>query len=236
MPRVPRIQSVIPGLLVSVWRVEEDESFFLNRLTLHKGEMAKLNSFKHPERRILWLASRYCLKDMLGIESEHVHVESLNTDSGKPFLSDNSFHISFSHSHKYAAAVASHTGAVAIDLEDPAKPRNLEVAKRFMNAQELAAWQSIRTKELFLSIFSAKESIIKIVGKGTSMRDDIHISFDKYDGKPNGSFHGTVQKGDIVQHYEVHYHIRSGFVLTYCNSVLPADISGEFLSSPHPAF
>ena len=61
------------------------------------------------------------------------------------------------------------------------------------------------------------------------------IRFDNYDGKPNGSFLGTVQKGDIIQHYEVHYHIRPGFVLTYTNSILPADISGEFLSSPHPA-
>lgn len=235
MPRVPHIESSIPGLLVSVWKVTEDEQYFLDRLTLHRGEQAKLDSFKHPERRILWLASRYCLKDMLGIESKDTYVESLNTASGKPFLSDNSFHISYSHSHTYAAAIASHRGAVAVDLEDPSKPRNLQVARRFMNPMELAAWERFGTKELYLSIFSAKESLIKIVGKGTSMRDDIHISFDKYEGKSNGSFLGTVQKGDIVQHYEVHYHIRPGFVLTYTNSILPADISGEFLSSPHPA-
>ncbi|MEZ4687303.1 MAG: hypothetical protein R3B47_14915 [Bacteroidia bacterium] len=53
MPRVPRIQSAIPGLLVSVWHVTEDEQYFLDRLTLHRGEKTKLDSFKHPERRML---------------------------------------------------------------------------------------------------------------------------------------------------------------------------------------
>ena len=232
MPRVPNIHSAVNGLLVSVWHVTEDEDFFLDRLTLYERELSKLDSFSHPERRLLWLASRYCLKDMLGLDSTQAHVESLSMKSGAPFLSDNSFEISFSHSHNYAAAIASHTRAVAIDLEDADKPRNLGVARRFMNEEELEGWSKLGTKELYLAIFSAKESLIKIFGKGTSMRDHIHIRFDNYDGRPNGTLKGTVQKADIVQHYEVHYHIHSGFVLTYATRVLPANISGEFDTAP----
>ena len=232
MPRVPNIYSAVTGLLVSVWHVTEDEDFFLDRLTLFQGELEKLDSYTHPERRLLWLASRYCLKDMLGLDSNLAHVESLSMDSGAPFLSDNSFYISFSHSQDYAAAIASHTHAVAIDLEDAAKPRNLRVARRFMNERELAAWEKNPSKELYLAIFSAKESLIKIFGKGTSMRDHIHISFENFDGSPNGILQGTVQKGDIIQQYAVHYHIHSGFVLTYTTRILPANISGEFDTSP----
>ncbi|MEZ4687304.1 MAG: hypothetical protein R3B47_14920 [Bacteroidia bacterium] len=42
--------------------------------------------------------------------------------------------------------MASHTGTVAVDLEDPSKPRNLRVARRFMNNQELAAWEKVGTQ------------------------------------------------------------------------------------------
>lgn len=234
MPKVPHIQSTVPGLPVSVWRVTEDEKFFLDRLTLHEGELSKLNSFTHPERRLLWLASRYCLKDMLGLNSDLAHVESLSTNAGAPFLSDNSFKISFSHSYKYAAAIASPVSAVAVDLEDADKPRNLKVASRFMNAREFKDWEQDGSKELYLTIFSAKESLIKIFGKGTSMRDHIDISFDNFDGKQNGTLKGTVQKADIVQHYEVHYHINPGFVLTYTTRILPANVSEEFDAAPRP--
>ncbi|MFK7972242.1 MAG: 4'-phosphopantetheinyl transferase superfamily protein [Bacteroidia bacterium] len=232
MPKVPNIQSVIPGLLVSVWHVTEDEDFFREKLTLFEGELNTISNYLHPERRLLWLASRYCLKEMLNLDSSKAHVESLSMESGAPFLSDNSFKISFSHSHRFAAAIASPTHKVSVDLEDAHKDRNLEVARRFMNTQEHEKWALIGTKELYLAIFSAKECLIKMVGKKTSMRDHIHISFDNFDGKRNGTLYGTVQKADIVQHYEVHYHINPDFVLTYATHIVQPNISGEFDPAP----
>lgn len=228
MPRVPHIFSHIPGVVVSVWHVTEPEPFFREKLTLFENEQVIFSLFQHPERRLLWLASRYCLKDMLKIDSKEQQIESLSADNGAPFLSDNSYRISYTHSHTYVAAIASQFGKVSVDLEDNTKPRNLQVARRFMNTEEFSRWEQIGTKDLYLTIFSAKEAIIKMVGKGTSMRDHIHISFDNFDGKPNGKLTGTVQKGDIPQRYEVYYHLHDNFILTYAARFMPVSELADF--------
>jgi phosphopantetheinyl transferase len=212
--------SLLPDTAIGLWRIEEPEEFFIERLNLYERELERLNSIKHPQKRLEWLSSRLCLKELLKIDQP---VESLNQWNGKPYLSDNSHQISYTHSENYAAVIASSTGAVAIDIEARAKKRNPETRRLFMNPDEKSLYESNPDLLLFLTLWSAKETLYKIVGqKGISLRKDIALDMHSFGGKNNGILSGTVLKDDLEHVYHVYYEICSDFVLTYSNDGLSA--------------
>lgn len=209
-----KIASKSQGLLVGLWRIEENEAFFLSRLSLYENELAHLNSIKHASKRLEWLSSRLCLKTLIDLKNKKV--ESLKDAEGKPYLSDNSYHISYSHSKTYAAAVASTFNSVAVDIELFSKKRRPDVSKMFMDEWELAFFNKTQDMHLFMLIWSAKETLFKAQGKhGISFRENIHINVEDFSLKQNGIISGCVQTEDYEKHYEIFYEIFSGFVLTY---------------------
>lgn len=213
-------ESLLPDTAIGLWRIEEDESFFIERLNLFERELERLDAIKHPQKRLEWLSSRLCLKELLKIDQP---VESLNQWNGKPYLTDNSHHISYTHSENYAAAIASSIGGVAIDIEARSKKRNLETRRLFMNPEEKAIFEADPDELLFLTLWSAKETLFKIVGqKGVSLRKDISLNISDFDGKNNGMLSGTVFKDGLEHVYHVYYEICSDFILTYSNDGLSA--------------
>ncbi len=212
--------SLLPDTAIGLWRIEEDEQFFTERLNLYERELERLSSIKHPQKRLEWLSSRLCLKELLKIDQP---VESLNQWNGKPYLSDNSHHISYTHSENYAAVIASSAGSVAIDIEARAKTRNPETRRLFMNPAENTIYENDPDEMLFLTLWSAKETLFKIVGqKGISLRKHIAIDIQHFENKNNGMLTGTVLKDDLEHLYNVYYEICPDFVLTYTNNGLSA--------------
>lgn len=212
--------SLLPDTAIGLWRIEEDEDFFLERLNLFERELERLDAIKHPQKRLEWLSSRLCLKELLKIDQP---VESLNQWNGKPYLTDNSHQISYTHSGQYAAAIASSSGAVAIDIEARDKKRNPDTRRLFMNLEEKAIYEANPDEMLFLTVWSAKETLFKIVGqKGVSLRKHIALDIRNFGGRNNGILSGTVFKDDLEHVYHVYYEICSDFVLTYSNDGLSA--------------
>jgi phosphopantetheinyl transferase len=154
-----------------------------------------------------------CLKELLKLNHK---VESLNQDSGKPYLTDNSHRISYTHSGNYAAAIASTVFDVAIDIEARGKNRNPATRRLFMNPAENSYFEEKRDMLFFLVLWSAKESLFKIVGrKGVSLRQHISIDLENFPTKPNGKLSGIVKKDDLEKSYDIQYAIHPEFVLTY---------------------
>jgi len=212
--------SLLPDTAIGLWRIEEDEEFFLERLNLYERELERLYAINHPQKRLEWLSSRLCLKELLKIDQP---VESLNQWNGKPYLTDNSHHISYTHSENYAAAIASSTGAVAIDIESRSKTRNPATRRLFMNQEEKVLFEAKEDMMFFLTLWSAKETLFKIVGqKGVSLRQDIALNMKKFVSAKNGILPGTVTKDELQHAYEVYYEICPDFVLTYTNDGLSA--------------
>lgn len=208
-----KVTSKIPEVHLGLWRIEEDEDFFRSRLNLYENEIKHLAKISHPSKKLEWLASRLCLKTLLNINQK---VESLNNEEGKPYLSDNSYHISYSHSAHYASAVASSNNHVAIDVEIFRKNRSLEVAKMFMDEWELSYFKQHPNPYFFFLIWSAKETLFKVHGKrGIYFRENIHVNLEDFSLKQNGSVLGIVQSNEIERYYDVYYEIFSDFVLTY---------------------
>ncbi len=172
------LESHIPEAVLGAWYIEEDELYFLERVKLYENEWARLAKITHPQRRLEWLSSRLCLKELLKI-ANHTRVESLNTATGKPYLSSYSHRISYTHSTQYSAAIASPSVEVGIDIEYLKRRRNMRTRFLFMNDEELIHFESQPSLELFILVWSAKESLYKIVGEGHAFKQDIVMDLDQ---------------------------------------------------------
>lgn len=209
------IQIENPGdsVLLGLWKVEEDEEFFMERLSLYENENRILGSIRHPQRRLEWLSSRLCLKELLKISHK---VESLNEITGKPYLSDNSFHISYSHSNLYSGAIASASTRVSIDLEDLTKKRNPETCYLFMTPSELVQFEQGGNLDTFFLIWSAKETLYKFHGdKGLVFKEDLIINPEGNKIEKSGVVTGIIKENGENKELPIHYRFLPGVLLTY---------------------
>lgn len=172
------------------------------------------------------------MKELLAIE-DTTRVESLNSQNGKPFLTNNPHYISYTHSNRYSAAIASRKCEVGIDIEYLKRKRNLRTRFLFMGEEELNTFHAAESFELFILIWSAKETVYKMHGQGVAFKDNIFLQLENFTLKPNGSFTALVHKDDLHKEYEVHYAIYPEFLLTYTCSGLPQQVGESFLEEVH---
>ena len=198
-----------------IWRLEEDEMYFHTRLKLYEHEWEKLATIRHPQKRLEWLSSRLCMKELLKI-SHTDRIESLNNHNGKPYLSNNSHFICYTHSQRYAAAIASPSREVGIDLEDLIRRRNPNTRRLFMDELELATYESEPSTELFLVIWSIKETIYKLYSqKGLSFKEDIHLQLQDHSFSQKGNIAVRIHKDTDYREYNAFYEVFPEFVITY---------------------
>ena len=201
------------ALSLAIWQVEESEEFFRDRLNIYENEEAILGKISHPHKRLEWLSSRLCLKELLKIRHK---VESLNEQTGKPYLSDHSFNISYSHSNLYSGAIASDTLPVSIDLEDLSKKRNPETARLFMHPDELAHYHATGDLNVFFLIWSAKETLYKMYAKkGIAFKHNLLINPELLPLEENGIVRGILRTDEYTKTFPIHYHFLPGVLLTY---------------------
>jgi len=153
---------------LGIWHIEEDESFFLEKVPLKKD-------VSHPFKRLQHLAGRYLLPTLY---EDFPLEEILIADTRKPFLESEKYHFSISHCGRYAAAIVSSVNRVGVDIE-LISPRIRTLSGKFMNSDEihffnedyghfLEQW-GLRERvslELLTLIWSAKETIFKWYGLG----------------------------------------------------------------------
>jgi phosphopantetheinyl transferase len=152
---------------LGVWKIEEESSFFLEQVPLHRN-------ITHPHKKLQHLAGRYLLKylfpdfpyELIGI-----------ADTRKPFLHNEQYHFSISHSGDYAAAIVSSAKRVGIDVE-LYSDKVMKVLHKFLSAEE---YQLIKDREAspFITetlMWSVKESVFKWHGNGgVDFKEHIHI-------------------------------------------------------------
>ncbi len=153
---------------LAVWHIAEPEHFFLQKVPLKK-------EVSHPHKRLQHLAGRYLLSFLF--DSFPLH-EILIADTRKPFLENEQYHFSISHCGQYAAAIASTTERVGIDIE-LVTAKIERVKHKFTNADELLflndeykafldqfGLEKKIEQEFLTMIWSAKETIFKWYGQG----------------------------------------------------------------------
>lgn len=145
---------------IGIWRIEEPEEFYLQKVPLKKG-------VSHPYKRLQHLAGRYLLPELF---DDFPLEEILVADTRKPFLENEQYHFSISHGGNFAAAIVSSTHRVGVDIE-LVSPRIVAISHKFLHPVEKAFlddWAHLPKMHLELNtvLWSAKEAVYKWHGLG----------------------------------------------------------------------
>ncbi|WP_205510744.1 4'-phosphopantetheinyl transferase family protein [Longitalea arenae] len=145
---------------LGIWRIEEPEAFYLEKVPLKKG-------VSHPYKRLQHLAGRFLLPTLY---EDFPLEEILVADTRKPFLESEQYHFSISHGGNFAAAIVSSKSRVGVDIE-LVSPRIIAISHKFLDHDEkvfLNDWIHLTKMHLELStvLWSAKEAIYKWYGHG----------------------------------------------------------------------
>ena len=145
---------------LGIWRIEEPEAFYLEKVPLKKG-------VSHPYKRLQHLAGRYLLPTLY---ADFPLEEILVADTRKPFLESEQYHFSISHGGNFAAAIVSSHYRVGVDIE-LVSPRIIAISHKFLHPDEKAflnEWVHLPKMHLELNtvMWSAKEAVYKWYGHG----------------------------------------------------------------------
>lgn len=176
------------GTKAGLWRIEEPEDFFLEKVPLKRD-------VSHPHKRLQHLAGRYLLPTLF---EDFPLEEILIADTRKPFLPDEKYHFSISHCGDYAAAIVSSTQRVGVDIEK-ASDKILRVSHKFLTEREkmlldeqMSAKQLLQLTSL---LWSTKESLFKWYGDGgVDFREHMHIE----------NIEGSDEEGKLICSFRKH--------------------------------
>jgi len=111
---------------------------------------------------------RGVLAAYLGADPASLGIE--RDDAGKPHLADGTLQFNLSHSGETLLIGLSRAQALGVDIERGARRRPwLEIAHRYFTAAETAALAALPADTLargFLDLWSAKEAVLKAIGRG----------------------------------------------------------------------
>lgn len=216
-------QHIEPEGELGAWHIEEPERWFLDRLGLAPAERRQLEQIK-GRRRLEWLAVRQLVHEMSGREQRGAF---LKDEYGKPHLEGSAYHISISHSHELAAAIAA-PFPVGIDIQFLVSGIG-RLAHRYMRAEELASLAPSSRIEHLHVYWGAKEALYKAYGRRSlDFRAHIHISPFIYEPE-GGNCLGRVVKEDHDSFFRIRYFKMKAYMLVYA-------VEQEGLSATSMAF
>ncbi|HLY70416.1 MAG TPA: 4'-phosphopantetheinyl transferase superfamily protein [Puia sp.] len=193
---------------LGVWRIEEPEDFFLEKVPLQ-------NNVSHPYKKLQHLAGRYALTALF---DDFPLEEIVIADTKKPFLENEKYHFSISHSGNFAAVIVSSKNRVGVDIE-LITPRIKHISDKFLNEQEkkyivgLVDVPQVQL-ELMTVYWSAKEAIFKWYGIGEiDFRMHMEITDVKHN-RNNGMLECIFKKEEPVS-LDVYYRLMNGFVVAW---------------------
>ncbi len=193
----------------AVWKVEESLEALLALLPDARRVCCEqeLLQFASERRKIEWLSVRALLYFMLK-EDKQIGYSS----EGKPFLTDDSFFISISHTKGYVAVILNPKTPVGIDIEQYGK-RVHKVFDRFIRPDEqVEAYQGDTTWGVLLH-WSAKETVFKCMKNADA--DLRKLCLSHFIPQKEGTFQVREYATEGQSLFSVGYRICEDFVLTW---------------------
>ncbi len=143
------------------------------KLTGPERTRAQAYRFDHDRRRsiVARAATRQLLGRYLNENPQSLAIEEL--EHGKPVLRDRQIEFNASHSGDLVALAFSRRSPVGVDVEKERPLRHADaLAKRFFSESEAAIVNDARDHaQAFLTIWTAKEAIVKATGTGIGAGD-----------------------------------------------------------------
>jgi phosphopantetheinyl transferase len=223
---------ISPNTKLAIWQIEEDESFFLEKVSLQR-------SITHPHKRLQHLAGRYLLRYLFpDFPNEEIEIASTR----KPFLPDEQYHFSISHCGNFAAAIVSKNERVGIDIE-LITDKVAKIAHKFLNDGEKvlinSQWSIVNSEDakvkwlmaknditvdsqftihnsLLTLFWSAKETVFKWWGKG-EVNFMQHIQLQNLDFD-TPTFKAEFTKTAAPQLLTINYQVFNNLCLTFTHN------------------
>jgi phosphopantetheinyl transferase len=211
-------QDIDQNTRLAVWKIEEEEDFFLQHVPLQR-------EITHPHKRLQHLAGRYLLQYLF--PDFPISLIKI-ADTRKPYLEDEAFHFSISHCSNYAAAIVSSQKRVGVDIEVPTQKverimhkflhkEELELLKEewpLTNAPSDTGTNESRSVDILTLLWSGKEAMFKWWGLGdVDFRSMLRIDLRPI--KNSLPLGGRFQKEESRASYPVHWQTFNGLVLAW---------------------
>lgn len=198
---------------LGLWKIEEEESFFLEELDLQPAEQAELALIRDCRRRSEWLACRYLAHQMLLEQGAQERIPLLKDDCGKPHIQELPLHLSMSHSHGLVAVALAEV-PVGVDIQRYTSRIGV-LAHKFMRPEELDNLQESSRLEHLHFYWGAKEALYKAYGRRQiDFRQNLLV--EPFDYREIGRTTASVCKDDFLRSYDVCFEKDRDNFLVYC--------------------
>lgn len=196
---------------LGIWDISEAEGWFMEQLLLYPAELRQLSGIK-GRRRVEWLAARQLVHQMSGRTTRGAFIKD---DHGKPHLDKSAWHISISHSHHLAAAIAS-SALCGIDIQFIV-PKITRLAHKFIRPEEKESLNEELLVDQLHFYWGAKEALYKAYGRRQlDFIEHIHVRPFSYQSD-SGQTSAQIVKDELRLNFDVFYErLSSGFMLVWC--------------------
>ncbi|MCE7041588.1 4'-phosphopantetheinyl transferase superfamily protein [Dyadobacter sp. CY312] len=194
---------------IGLWKIEESIDELLSPIHLSDVERALYNSKRNVLRKKEWLACRNLLKIMLP-ENDGIYYNP----EGRPFLNNNSSHISISHSGDYACIYINEQNPVGIDIQR-LKPDISKGVDFFLSPKELSQFDTSDNTLLHI-LWSAKETVYKFLGHSDiDVKKDIYLL--PFQRNQTGSIEVNILHIGSTKTLFLRYEMLENYILTRTN-------------------
>lgn len=203
-----RKENISNGALIGIWKMDETISELISLFPPQYRAEAEnsIKSIGSNQRALELLSSRIMLLHLLG----EVKV-ILNQDDGKPYLEDNSYNISISHTKDYVAILLHNKLSVGIDIET-ISDRVERIANRFISDLEYINPKHKITH--LLLHWSTKECLYKLINEqGVDFKQQLIVT--PFEPAQSGTIEAQETKTPEKQIYKLNYEVHPSYVLTW---------------------
>ncbi len=184
--------------LVGIWKISEPLEFFTKSIIISESEKQYFEKTSLLSRKLQWLACRLLVKELLRGPFNIIYNEN-----GKPFLEDNQYNISFTHTKEFAGVIISKNMEVGIDIEKIAL-RMEKVSSKFLSEKESIENKESASIEKLSVYWCAKEALFKIKGKHSiSLQENLIIC--PFELEQQGKIEGIIYDEQKINKYILYY-------------------------------
>lgn len=196
------------GCQLGIWKITEDLNALLSRITLTREELETLDRFSHMPRKLEWLSVRVLLNEMTDKE-----LSIFYNDNRKPYIKDNSYFISISHSRDLTSILLSRERKVGIDLEYMSH-RIGNISDRFISHNDVITDDEEQKKYHLYIHWCAKEALYKICDK-QDINFKENLTIVPFQPMEKGVLQGLVVNRSRNEHFNMNYFCLGNYVVVW---------------------
>lgn len=185
-----------------VWEIEQSSAWFAQELNFSPELLKDFHvAYSSPKSQKHWLASRYALKSVWGIDWQDL----IRTETRRLYWPNSKNYLSLSHSGN-KIALAKSTSKIGIDIQEE-NPKLERIAAKFIAKKDLDILQKYPNYTDILHIhWCSKEAMFKAYIKGkVRFIEHLHLLDLDLEQLEQGQCRGQLIKPDEQEKYNLYY-------------------------------